>query len=179
MNDKLAQALHYLIYLAKERNWPLGATRLAKSLVLSEVASMYYRHRPLTGTSIIKAPHGPIPSQFWERLDWLESEGRIKIKEGAQLLDSASYEPLSPPDLSGFEAQDLEILAEMGEICCKKYTTATLNELTHNYYWKIAKMGEEIPLAAYFWFEDSERGLLSAEETALIDQSLREEGLNV
>ena len=149
MNDKLAQALHYLIHLAQDRRWPLGAVKLAKSIVLSEAASLGHRHRPLTGVRIVKAPRGPIPDKYEEHLQWLESKGLIRISEGNQLYEPTSYESLSPPLMSGFDAQELEIMAEIGEICCKKYTAADLSDLTHDDIWKMTDMGEKIPLATY------------------------------
>ena len=149
MNDRLAQAIHYLIHLAQEKDWPLGAVKLAKSLVLSEVASMGYRPRLLTGIKIIKAPNGPIPRQFDEHLESLERAGKIRISKGEQQFDSTSYASLSPPDLSGFDPQELEILARIGEDCCNNYTATALKDLTHNDSWQVTDMGDEIPLAAY------------------------------
>ena len=178
MNDKLARALHYLIHLAQERRWPLGTVKLAKSLVLSEAASLYHRERTITRAKIVKAPHGPIPDQFEEHLRYLETAGKIKISEGDQRYEPTGYESLSPPDMSGFDGEELEILADIGETCCKKYTATALSDLTHNYYWKIVGMGEEIPVAAYLQPEDFEGPPMSDEETAQLDQAMREAGLN-
>jgi hypothetical protein len=174
MNDKLSRDLHYLIYLAQERHWPMGATLLLKSMVLSEAASLYYRQRPLTGAKIVKAPFGPVPDQHDDYLRWLEDEGRIRIIEGTRKYDLTTYESLSPPDLSVFDAQELEIMAEIGETCCKKYSATALSNFTHDYWWKLVGMGEEIPLAAYLWPEDAAGISLSAEEAAQLDMATRE-----
>jgi len=149
MNEKLLQAIHYLIYLAQEHGWLLGAVKLAKSLVLSEAASLGHLRSPLTGSKIIKAPNGPIPKHFDEHLEVLEREGKIRISKGKQEYEPTSYESLSPPDMSGFDPKELQILAKICEDCCTEYTATALSDLTHNDSWKVTDMGEEIPLAAY------------------------------
>jgi len=178
MDNKLSRAFHYLIYLSQERHWPMGATKLLKSVVFSEAASLYHRRRPLTGVKIVKGPYGPIPDQYEEHLEWLKNAGRIRIKEGVQTYDTTTYESLSAPDLSIFEAQELEIMAENGELCCKKYTAVALSKLTHGYYWRIIGVGEEIPLAAYLDPEDVAELPLSAEEETQLDMAAHKDSLH-
>jgi len=169
MDNKLSRALHYLIYLAQERNWSMGAVKLLKSLVLSDAASLHHRHRSISGAKIVKAPRGPIPDRYDEHLSWLANAGRISIQAGAQLYDPTSYASHVAPDLSCFDAQELEIMTEIGEMCCKKYTAVALSKLTHDYYWEIVGMGEEIPLAALIWTGDVENIPLSDEEVRQLD----------
>ena len=147
MNEKLAQALHYLIWLSGERNWPLSAAKLANSIVMSEAFSLRFRHRRLTGTKIIKTPQGPIPGKYDEHIRWLELNGLIKISEEGQ-HGQTSYESLSRPDLSAFDDQDLNIMADICESCCKIHKDTDLSNPFRDDILEMLDMGEEIPLAA-------------------------------
>ena len=179
MNDKLAQALHIIIHEAEKHAWPLGAVKLTKSLVMSEAASLYSRGRPIVGVKIVKAPQGPVPDGYKEALMRLEAAGRIKIIESDQLYEPTIYQSLCEPDLAEFSERDREIISTLTPTCCNEYTAKALSSLTHNHFWEIVDMGEEIPLAAYLWPEDFDGGPLTDAEMTQLDQALRDVGLNV
>jgi hypothetical protein len=174
MNGKLKMALHLIIHLANQHNWPLGAVKLAKSVVLSEVSSLYWFYKPIIGVKAVKAPRGPVPDGLAEALRQLAAEGLIKITEGEELYEPTSYESLAPPDLTLLSGEEQRIITEITEVCCKKYTAAALSDLTHNWYWKTVKMGDEIPLTAYLRNEDEspEPSPLTEDELAQIDQAM-------
>jgi uncharacterized phage-associated protein len=173
--------------MAQENRWPLGAVKLTKSLVLSEAISLYWRSKPIIGVEIIKAPHGPVPHDYDKALRQLEAEGRIKITEGESLYEPTSYDSLLPPDpalLALLDKDDWEIIKDITEVCCKKYTATALSDLTHNYYWEIAQLGDNIPLAAYwppydYRPQDMIEEELSEAELSEIKAILKEEGLSV
>ena len=150
MFDKLKKTIHYIIFLANEGKWPFGTVKLAKSVVLSDVSSLYYGKGTITGVKIVKAPHGPVPEGYARALRELVDEGLISVDEGDLLYEPTSYKSLAAPDSSGFTEVEKEILKEITEMCCMKYTATALSDLTHNETWKKTAMGEEIPFEVYF-----------------------------
>jgi len=184
MIDKLKKVLHFIIYSANQHNWPLGAVKLTKSVVLSELTSLYWQYRPIIGVKVVKAPRGPVPDGFTEALKQLEADGLIKITEGEERYEPTSYESLVAPDLTLLSTfisdEEQRIIAEITEVCCKKYTATALSDLTHNWYWKTVKMGDEIPLAAYLRSEDEslEPSPLTEEDLAQIDRVMADGRLN-
>ena len=179
MSDKLAQALHLIIFYAEKNGLELGAVKLTKSLVMSEAASLYLQGRPITGVKIVKAPQGPVPDGYKEALARLEAAGLIKITESEEHYEPTLYNSLREPDMSGFDKMDLKIISDLAATCCNEYTAKALSRETHNRFWEMVDMGKEIPLAAYLWPEDFEGPPLSEAELAELDQAAREAGLNV
>jgi len=179
MSDKLAQALHFIIFHAEKNGLELGAIKLTKSLVMSEAASLYLQGRTMTDTKIVKAPQGPVPDGYKEALARLEAAGLIKITESEELYERTVYNSLREPDTSGFSEKDLKIISDLTTTCCNDFTAKALSQATHNRFWEMVDMGKEIPLAAYLGPEDFEGPPLSEAELAELDQSVREAGLNV
>jgi hypothetical protein len=179
MSDKLGQALHFIISYAEKNGLELGAVKLTKTLVFSEVASLYLQGRSITGVKIVKAPQGPVPDGYKEALKRLEAEGKIKVTESDQFHEPTVYQSPCEPDLSGFSVSDLKIISDLTATCCNDYTAKALSRETHNHFWEMVGMGQEIPLSAYLWPEDFEGPPLSEAELAEIDQAAREAGLNV
>jgi len=81
MTEKLKQVLHFIIHLANQHNWPLGAVKLTKSVVFSELTSLYWHYKPITGVKVVKAPRGPVPDGYAEALGQLAVDGLIKIRK--------------------------------------------------------------------------------------------------
>ena len=102
----------------------MDTVKLANSIILSEEVSWDHRRRPLTGAKIIKTAYGPELDKYNEHLRWLEQKGRIKINNGSQLSEPTSFECLSLPEIISFDAQELEIMSQVGEICCNKYVAS-------------------------------------------------------
>jgi len=181
MTGKLKAALHFIIHLANTHKWPLGAVKLAKSVVLSELSSLYWFYKPIIGVRVVKAPRGPLPDGLAEALSQLAADGLIRITEGEELYEPTSYESLARPDLTLLNEEEQKIITEITEVCCKKYTATALSNLTHNWYWKTVEMGDEIPLAAYLRIEDEkwEPLPLTEEDLAQIDQAMKAGEFNV
>ena len=179
MSDKLAQALHFIIFYAEKNGLDLGAVKLTKSLVFSEAASLYLQGRTMTDAKIVKAPQGPVPDGYKDALKQLETDGKIKVTESDQFYEPTVYISLKEPDMSGFSNKDLKIISELAATCCNDFTAKALSKGTHNRFWEMVEMGKEIPLAAYLGPEDFEGPPLSEAELAELDQAAREAGLNV
>jgi len=178
MFDKLAQALHFIIYFAEKNELELGAVKLTKSLVMSEAASLYLQGRTITGVKIVKAPQGPVPDGYKAALKQLEAAGLIKIIESEEFFERTIYRSLSEPDMSGFPDTDLKIMSNLTATCCNDFTAKALSQESHNHFWEMVDMGKDIPLAAYLWPEDFEGPPLSEEELTRLDQAVSNAGLN-
>jgi hypothetical protein len=148
-NSRLKSTIHLVCSIGQPHN--IGATQLTKSIVLADAVSFCIRRKTISGTTIAKADFGPVPHGYQDALNELVREKAIQIitsQDGA--YKNTKYKVLRPPSRDGFEAADLEILEKIVREICNKHSAGGLSDLTHNEAWKVAGMGEEIPLAAYF-----------------------------
>jgi len=173
--ERLKNALHYVIDYARSRNLELGGFKLLKIIVFSDIASFYHRGCVITGAKIVKAPNGPVPHGHQEALYALQAEGKIRVTKGERnQFEPTKFESLAPPDLSGFEVDELVIMNALAEEFCSRYSAIALSNLTHNHSWQIADLGEEIPLASYL----GKRIESTPEELARLAAELKAEGLD-
>ena len=176
MNEKLCHVLHYLIYLAQTRNWPVRTKiRLAKSVIFAEIATLHYLQRPLTSIQVVKTADGALPFKFEENLQWLLKTKRIGAPITVTNPTANKYESLISPDISSFIAEEVEIIAAMGSICCQKYTDPVLINFNNTRNWEMVKVGEVVPVSTYVALDDepSESTGLSQEELDDIDRLLK------
>jgi hypothetical protein len=146
--EKLKNALHYVCQEAQ--GLPLGKVRLNKIILLADVVSFVNRRRLVIGATFVKGPYGPVPDHYEQLLEELRHEGKISVTPPAQQYGTTALTSLAPPDISGFDADDLAILREVTHVACTKFTAAYLSQVTHTRVWEVTEMGEAIPLAAYF-----------------------------
>jgi hypothetical protein len=173
--ERLKNALHFVIDYARSKDLSLGGVKLLKIVVFSDISSFYHRGRVITGAKIVKAHNGPVPHGHQEALDALEAEGKIRVTKGdRRQFEPTKFESLASPDLSGFEVDELVIMGDLAEEFCSRYSAIALSNLTHNHSWKIADLGEEIPLASYL----GRRLDSTPEDLAQIAAELKAEGLD-
>jgi hypothetical protein len=77
--QRLANAIHFVIYFANLNNLKLNATLTLKIIFFAEVRCLDALGELLTGVKMIKAPYGPIPDHHEEAIKLLISQNKIKV----------------------------------------------------------------------------------------------------
>lgn len=144
--EKFKRLVHYVIWKAGKRNW-FGATKLNKVLWFSDTRAYMLTGKPITGATYIREKHGPVPRAVMPIRDELEAEGLTRtVTEGKLKRTTAT----SAPDMSAFTADEIKAVDWWIDHLDREHTAATASDLSHDYTWEIAAMGETIPMHAVF-----------------------------
>ena len=126
----------------------LGAVKLNKILWYADIAAYITLGRQITELRYIKQPRGPVPNNIREILKMAEGEDLIRVSKAdgspkAMLLVQSQKEP----DMNQFSEAEMNILDSVIQQIRDNHTGTSISEETHsNWAWKIANIGEEIPL---------------------------------
>src|SRR6266478_7523836 len=151
-NIKLEMLMHYIIWKCQDPT-TLGATKLNKSLLYSDVFSYAERGKSITDVVYIKRQFGPIPNpkDFLQARYNLEKEGKIAITKNLYHgMPQHQFVALQRPDISIFAPEEISIVDIVIEEMCQKHTASSMSKLSHDIIWEAAEIGEEIPLYTYF-----------------------------
>lgn len=145
---RLASAAHYVI--ARTDPSKLGYVKLNKTLWYADLAH-YRRHAAsLTGLEYYtRMPQGPMSKDISRALRTLKNEGKI-VERPVKVIDYTRRELiwLTEPDLSGFNAEQIDILNRMIEMVAP-LTADEVSQLTHrDSLWKGLPDDAPMPIGA-------------------------------
>lgn len=127
-----------------------GATKLNKVLWFSEARSFEAFGKPVTGETFIRQKFGPVPKNIDLVIGELQKEGLIQSwTEPYFDFEVMRYRAHTPPDMAAFSAGELGMIDWWVKHVAQEHTAASISELSHDYGWKIAAMGEELPYQAF------------------------------
>jgi len=146
--DKLKALTLYIIWRAGHREG-FGATKLNKVLWFADARHYVMHGKPITGASYSRERHGPVPHRIAEVRDELQEAGLISVwKEPYFGAEITRFTTDSPPDISMFTADELSVADWWIKHIADEHTARSISELSHNYTWEVAGVGENIPLYA-------------------------------
>jgi hypothetical protein len=151
-NTKLEKLMHYIIWKCQDPT-TLGATKLNKSLLYSDIFAYVEFGKSITNVTYIKRQFGPVPNPkaFLQARDKLQKEGKIAITKNLYHgMPQHQFVALERPDISMFTSQEISIVDIVIEEMCQKYTASSMSAFSHDVIWEAAEIGEEIPLHAFF-----------------------------
>ena len=127
-----------------------GATKLNKALWFSEARAFEAYGNPIAGEKFIRDKHGPRSKHLREVCDELERAGLIEPFT-EQIFDHKAnrYRALQPADTSLFSNEQLSLIDWWIRTISEKHTAVSISNLSHDYGWDVAGMGEELPLYAF------------------------------
>ena len=97
----------------------------------------------------IKRQFGPVPKGIMGARSRLVDSGAIVERDGWNYeYQQKQFVALRPADISGFSPQEISIVDAVLEIICRDHTATSISQLSHDFIWEIAEIGEEIPLSA-------------------------------
>lgn len=147
--DKFKALVQYVCWLSREDPSKLGAVKLNKVLWFSEVISFAKIGEPITGARFVKQKFGPVPKSIMPVLDMLQREGLLRIMEVEYYgHKKRQFVCQGDPNTDIFSKEELEIVDEVAASILNSHTAASISDLTHDAIWKLAGIGEDIPLHA-------------------------------
>lgn len=146
--EKFKALVLYVIWRAGHRDG-FEATKLNKVLWFSDARAYFLRKKPITGASYVREKCGPVAKQMMSIQKDLQQKGLIEVqKEWDSTRQITKFRAFDRPDLSSFSDQELSIVDHWIKHIDEDRAGAAAGEMSHDYVWQIAEMGEEIPLYA-------------------------------
>jgi hypothetical protein len=153
---KLEALAHYICYKCQDPT-VLGSTKLNKILWYSDVIALQMRGEAITGETYVKQQFGPVPRHILEVLNRLEKREDIVIRSNEfHGYPKRDLIALTAPDISMFKPEEISIVDDVLREICFNHTAASISLSAHDAIWKLAEIGEEIPLETAFASELSE-----------------------
>ncbi len=146
--QKFKDLVHYIC--AECPTDKLGFVKLHKGLYFCDMLAFAESGNPMTGETYRKQQFGPIAQHLWDILNTLQQEGALKVEtrdfHGYQKRDFVS---LQSPNKNRFSEAELILAEQVIEFICE-HNAKEISELTHEYAWRSAKMGEVLPYFTVF-----------------------------
>ena len=148
--EKFKALVHYVCEKASDPS-VLGSVKLNKVLWYSD--SIYYmiNGESITGEQYIKRQHGPVPRHIVGVIEELIRERKVargRVDHFGFL--KTEFIAIADAEVHSFTSDEVELIDAAFEHVCLNHTAKSISEETHGIIWKIAAMGEEIPLATVF-----------------------------
>lgn len=147
-HDRLKALVQYICYQCHDPS-VLGAIKLNKILWYSDVIAFARSGDSITGETYVKQQFGPVPRHILGVIEDLEAEEALVMREvefyGKQKKE---YVALKKPDISMFTADEISLVDSVIDVVCHKHTASSISMASHDAIWKLAEIGEEIPLYA-------------------------------
>lgn len=147
--EKFKQLVLYVIWKTSDVR-DFGATKLNKVLWFSDARAFETLGKSITDETYIRQKFGPVPRHIDEVLGELISDGEIQAwTEPHYDFAVKRYSAHQPADTSKFTADELGLIDWWIKHVAEDHTAVSISEKSHDYGWKIARQGEELPFKAF------------------------------
>ena len=147
--DKFKALVLYVVWRTSDAR-DFGATKLNKVLWFSDARSFEAYGKSITGETYVRQKFGPVPRHILPILTELQEAGLIQASSERHFYyEVTRYNAHQPPDTSIFSADELGLIDWWVKHVTEEHTATSISEKSHDYAWKIAKMGEELPFHAF------------------------------
>lgn len=147
--DKFKALVLYILWRTSHIDG-FGATKLNKALWFSEARSYEAYGQPISGERFVRDKYGPRSKHVREICSELEDAGLVEpFVEPVGHFDAIRYRALSPPDTSMFSPEQMALVDWWVANIAEKHSAKSISELSHDYGWEVAAMGEDLPLHAF------------------------------
>ena len=147
--DKFKALVLYAIWRTGDVR-SFGVTKLNKVLWFADARAFEALGKSITGESYVRRKFGPVPSHIKETLDALVADGLIECSsEPVAGYEAQHYTAFAPPDTSTFDLEELSLIDWWIHHVAHDHTAASISEQSHDYGWRLAKEGEELPYKAF------------------------------
>ncbi len=149
MDDAKLDALVHYVCARCENPSKLGATKLNKVLWYSDVFAFAQDGKSITGAEYVKRQFGPVPKNIRASRTRLMDRGILVEREVLNHgLLQVQFIALKPADVSMFTAAQISLVDTVLETICSQHTASSISNLSHDFIWEAAEIGEVIPMAA-------------------------------
>jgi hypothetical protein len=143
--EKAKAIVHYTISRC-DNPAILGSIKLNKVPWVADVWSYLQTGEAITGENYRKMQHGPTVTGMVGILEELAADEKIVVRQPGGKRTKVDYFSLREPDVSLFTAAEMSLIDEAIQYVCVEHTSAEISEATHDDIWKLAEIGEHIPL---------------------------------
>lgn len=145
--EKFKRLVHYVIAQVGSHEG-FGATKLNKVLWFVDARQWVLTGQSVTGATYIRKEFGPVPEQIALVRTELEREGAIKCFQPKAAYEGWRFKALKPADPNAFSSEELQLIRIWIKTVDEDHTASSISEMSHDYGWEIAAMGEELPYGA-------------------------------
>ena len=146
--SKFSSLVHYVCSRCSDPT-KLGAIKLNKILWFSDRLSYVMTGQSIAGETYIKRQFGPVPEHILRTIRTLESSSDIVTRETHKHeFPKREFIALTEPDISTFSPQEISWVDQIIEAVCENHTAESISNISHDDIWKLAEIGEVIPLNA-------------------------------
>jgi hypothetical protein len=146
--DKFKAMIHYICDRCGDPA-RLGAIKLNKVAWFSDVIAFLELGSDITGERYVKQKFGPVPKSILPTLRQLVTEGAMRIDEVEYFGHwKKQFVVLQPYNGSLLSDEERGVVDKVMEFVCDGHTATSISEATHDAIWKIADIGEQIPVSA-------------------------------
>ena len=149
--DKLEELVLHVAVMS-EKDARFGSTKLNKLIWTADFKAFCQTGRTITGATYQKEKYGPVPKAMPIVLERLQTEGRLCVKPTRIGFWTAARPvaiPGSKPDLTAFSQQELATVDKVIAESFGKTGTDMSTESHKHLAYKVAKIGDTIPFAAW------------------------------
>jgi len=127
-----------------------GVTKLNKVLWFSDARTYETSGNSITDETYVRRKFGPVPVHIDEVIAELVEDGQVQIwTEPCYDYEVKRYSTHEPPETSVFSPDELGFIDWWIRHVAEQHTATSISEKSHDYGWKIAKDGEELPFKAF------------------------------
>lgn len=144
--DRLKNLIYLVIWEAGARA-NFGATKLYKVAWFSDARQFVLNGELITGAPYVREKFGPIPKDGIVVRNRLAKERAIEQWRGTG--GEWVFKALAPPDSNMFTREELGTIRYWVDHIDKDHTATSISDLSHDYGWDIAKIGEALPFHAF------------------------------
>jgi len=147
--QKFKALVLYVIWRAGESR-DFGSTKLYKILWFAEARANEAFGKPIAGETYVRQKFGPVPKHIKEVIQELEDEELISVwSEPFHDHMITRYRAFQPADTQLFNNNELGFIDWWIKHVDEEHSATSISQQSHDYAWKIAAMGEELPLYAF------------------------------
>ncbi len=146
--EKFKSLVHYIIWKAGCHDG-FEAVKLNKILWFSDARAYVSRGEPMTGATYIREGCGPVPRQFISVRDELIRQGLIRMWTRTCFNEEITrFQASTAPEKGVLTDDERQIVDYWIKHVADEHAAGAMSEESHDYGWKIAEPGEELPLYA-------------------------------
>lgn len=147
--DKFRALVLYIIWRTSHASG-FGATKLNKALWFAEARAFEAYGKPITGETFVRDKFGPRSKHLKEVCLELEEAGQIEpFAEPVHSYNATRYRAINPADSTAFTPEELALVDWWISSIAEKHTAGSISDLSHDYGWEVARMGEELPIHSF------------------------------
>lgn len=147
--EKFAALVLYVIWRTSDVP-DFGITKLNKVLWFADARAYEASGKSITGETYIRQKYGPVPKHMQQTLMGLALEEKIRLEpEPHYDFTVQHFTTMEQPDTSVFTNDEMVLIDWWIKHVADDHTAVSISEKSHDYGWKLAKQGEELPYKAF------------------------------